>query len=132
MDSGVIFWIIVGIIILFLLRRKRRERKGFDIRVALLGINYRRMDMEAHSISAMKFDQKLAKFSNDDLCDMFDSHYRNIKATKMMPIEGLKQLIGEEINQTKVATKVINQTKVAQRVEFTLLMMLDDIDNDRV
>ncbi len=55
MDSGVIFWIIVGIIIYyFYQRRKRMERIANTIRFLLLEINNHRRDMEGQNILTIK------------------------------------------------------------------------------
>ena len=85
MDSGVIFWIIVGIIIYyFYQRRKRMERRANAIRFLLLEINNHRRDMEGQNILTIKFKEKLDKFSDDDLCNIFDLHCINIDANMVL------------------------------------------------
>ena len=94
MDNGVIFWIIVGIIIYyFYQRRKRMERRANAIRFLLLEINNHRRDMEGQNILTIKFKEKLYKFSDDDLCNIFDLHCINIDANMVLdgvPLDFIK------------------------------------------
>lgn len=133
MDSDeVIFWIIVGAIILFSLYRKRREKIREEtanaIRSLLLELNYCRKDMEGQNILAMEFEQKLAKFSDDDLCNMFDFHCTNIDANMVLdgvPLDFIK-LMRSRMGDSGILRKA-NELK-----DITaLLAMIIDIDNTR-
>ena len=60
------------------------KKRANAIRFLLLEINNYRIDMEGQNILTIKFKEKLYKFSDDDLCNIFDLHCINIDANMVL------------------------------------------------